>query len=444
MAHAPTADLSEANVRLDASADRVALAAFGVGGIGLALSFVLLMAAGTDEAREHFWRAWLVNFLFVLSIALGGLFFTFVQHLTRAGWSVAVRRPAEALAANLRWLWLLFLPILGLLALDKVSGSHHFGLLFHWADLEHLASINSAMVEEAALIEGKTGFLNPTFFVIRAVVYFVVWAFLGWWFWSMSVRQDSTGDRAITERMQTFSAPAALLFGVTITFAAVDWIMSLNPAWFSTIFGVYFFAAVCTGGFGAMIVTLMALQRNGRLVGIVSSEHYQDLGKLLFAFGVVFWAYIAFSQYMLIWYANLPETTTWFAARQIGDWRWFSVALLFLHFIFPFLLLISKHPKRIRATLLVMACWMLVIHWLDLYWLVVPKIPVDIYYMTSYEMLLETNAGTSTLLASLVNWTLLVGMGGLMVGATLRSLRQRALVPLRDPRLHESLAFENM
>jgi len=442
MAHAPTADLSEANIRLDASADRIALAAFGIGAGGLLLSLVLLMASGSEQATAHFWRTWLVSFLFVTSIALGGLFFTFIQHLTKAGWSVAVRRPAEALAANLRWIWLLFLPIVGLLVMDSMTGSEHFSTLYKWANLETLAATYGA--EEAELIAGKSSFLNVPFFMIRTVIYFVAWAAMGWWFWSMSARQDETGDMAITYRMQAVSAPAAILFGLTITFAAVDWIMALNPAWFSTIFGVYFFAACCTGGFGAMIVTLIMLQRGGRLVGVVSSEHYQDLGKLLFAFGVVFWAYIAFSQYMLIWYANLPETTGWFHARQIGNFKWLSLVLLFGHFVFPFLLLLSKHPKRLRPVLMTMAIWMLVVHWLDLYWLVVPKIPADIYYMESYEQLATTYAGQPTGLASLSNWTILVGMVGLMVGATVRSLRTCALVPVRDPRLGESLSFENM
>jgi len=280
--------------------------------------------------------------------------------------------------------------------------------------------------------------------VLRSVLYFVVWAVLGWWFWSTSIRQDASGDIALTQRMQTMSAPAAILFGLTISFAAVDWIMALNPAWFSTIFGVYFFAACCTGGFAAIIVALVMIQRSGRLVGVVTAEHYQDLAKLLFAFGIVFWAYIAFSQYMLIWYANLPETTGWFHARQIGHFKWLSLALLFGHFVFPFLLFISKHPKRLRGTVLGMALWMLVLHWLDLYWLVVPVIPKDIYYMESYEQLATAYADAPTRLASLANWTILLGMGGIMVGATIRSLRSCVLVPARDPRLDESLAFENM
>ncbi|HMN94849.1 MAG TPA: hypothetical protein PKC43_01080 [Phycisphaerales bacterium] len=439
MAHAARkADLSstlaDANIRLDGGVESIVRNAWIVGGVGIvaALAWAFLSGSGA----ERIGRVWIVTYSFVLSIALGGLFFTIVQHLTRAGWSVVVRRIAEAYAANLRWMWLLFaVPVLLLLVTGK------FGYVFPWADLAHMREVHP---DEATLVEKKTAYLNVPFFLLRSTAYLAIWAALGWFFWRRSTEQDADGGIAATERMQRWAPAGIILFGLSTTFAAFDWIMSLNPAWFSTIFGVYFFAASCTSAFAAMIVALVLLERRGKLVGVVTAEHFQDLGKLLFAFGIVFWAYIAFSQYMLIWYSNQPETTGWYIARQMGGWKWLSIALLFGHFVIPFLLLVSKHPKRYTTTLLFVAAWMLVFSWLDLYWLVMPQIPEGLATATSYRALAEENAGVSTRLADPLNWLALLGFVGLFVGSTLRTLAGHALIPVRDPRLAESLAFENM
>ncbi len=437
MATHRTADLSTANTRFDGGAGRVTTVATAAAVVGLGLSAALVFFGSVDVGR--FGKVWMHNFLFILSLALGGLFFVIIQHLARAGWSVAVRRVAEAMASNLRWMWLLFLPIVVLWMTGKL------GAVYPWADIELIRTINPA---EAHLVEAKTAYLNPTFFFIRAAIYFAVWFALGTYFWRLSVRQDSAVDAAsaaaTTSRFQRMSAPAIMLFGLTTTFAAFDWIMSLNPAWFSTIFGIYFFAGSCCGGFAAMIVILTLLRRQGKLEGIVTPEHFQDLGKLLFGFGIVFWAYIGYSQYMLIWYANLPETTGWFHARQLGGWKWVSVALIFGHFLVPFVLFISRHPKRIPATALFVAVWMLAIHWIDLYWLIMPEIPHDLGQMKSHAELIARHGETTTGLLDPLNWTTLLGMLGLFVAFTNQALRAHALIPIHDPRLHESLAFENM
>lgn len=427
------ADLSDANVRLDARSGVLVLVGIVAAVVGLGGAVGLSFAMNVQP--ERFWRIWLLNFMFVLSLGLGGLFFTQVQFLTRAGWSVTVRRVAEAFAANLRWIWLLFIPIAALAVMGEL------GRLFPWADLAALAEHNPA---EASIVEGKIGYFAPWFFWGRAVAYFVIWAGLAHFFWSRSTRQDSEGGTALTESMQRMAAPGMLLFGLSLTFAAVDWIMSLNPAWFSTMFGVYYFAATCTGSFAAMILALLALRSQHKLVGLVNAEHFQDLGKMLFAFGMVFWAYIAFSQYMLIWYANIPEETVWFLARQVGGWKWLSVALLIGHFVVPFLLLISKHPKRLPFTLGFVAVWMLVFHWLDLYWLIIPPTLHDVAEFSSYNALADAHADASTHLSDPVNWLMLVGMAGLFLSFTVQALRSRALVPVSDPRLQEALAFENM
>ncbi len=436
MGHATThTDLSSQNIQLPAIALNFRKLAIGVAVVGLGGGAAIGYTGAFGTDAHHFWRAYLIAFLFGLTMCLGGLFFVFVQHLTRAGWSVAVRRPAEALAANLRWIWVLFLPFAALWMMGKAN------IVWIWADMETLKANNEA---EFLIVEAKTAFLNPTFFWIRACVYFVVWAALSHFFLTNSVRQDESGDRAISSRMQKFSAPTAILFGLTITFAAFDWIMSLSPAWFSTMFGVYFFCGCATAGFAMMILITVRLTQVGALKGIVSREHFQDMGKLMWAFGIVFWAYIGFSQYMLIWYANLPEETGWFLARQIGGWGFFSFALLFGHFVLPFVGLLSKWMKRAPLILSIGAVWMLCFHYVDLYWLIMPEIPSDLDTFAKYADMSAKYADTQTHFGNPVNFLLALGVAGTVIAGTISTLSRVALVPKQDPRLAESIRFENM
>jgi hypothetical protein len=284
--------------------------AMAVAVVMLAISLWLGWKSGEPT---HFAKVYLQNFLFVLAICLGAFFFVFIQHITHASWSVAVRRPAECIMQNLRWIWILFLPI------AYLGFSGQLDILFPWANLEELQKASPA---EAHLVEAKQSFLNPSFFFACSAGYLLIWAVLASYFWRNSVRQDQSGDVKLTVRSERMAAPAALLFGITITMASWHWMMSLTPAWFSTMFGVYFFTVCCTAGFSAVCLFCLGLRRAGYLQGIITAEHFQDLGKLLFAFGVVFWAYIAFSQYMLIWYGNIPEETTWYLVRQVGGWTW--------------------------------------------------------------------------------------------------------------------------
>lgn len=428
-------DLSARNTQLPSFAFGLRNMALGLAVVGLGGGAAIGYAGLMDTTPAHFWRVYMVAFLFGLTMCLGGLFFVIIQHLTRAGWSVAVRRPAEALASNLRWYWVLFLPFAVLWLMGKAN------LLWVWADMESLKANNEA---EYHIVHAKEAFLNPTFFWIRAVAYFAIWALLATFFVSNSRRQDSTGDVHLTERMQKWSGPAAILFGLSTTFAAFDWIMSISPAWFSTMFGVYFFCGCATAGFAGMILITARLRSFGVMQGLVTSEHLQDMGKLLFAFGMVFWAYIAFSQYMLIWYANIPEETGWFLARQVGGWAPISFALLFGHFVIPFVGLISKWPKRSATLLAAGAVWMLAFHFLDLYWLIVPEIPHDLASMTTYREVSEKYADASTHLGNPANFLLSLGALGAVVAGTITSLSRATLVPTKDPRLGESLRFENM
>lgn len=485
-AHAIKADLSDSNVRLGTAGSKVQTVAGIVGIAGLVASAVIGFTGMFGTTHDFLMKSWLQNYLFVLSISLGAFFFVFIQFLTRAGWSTTVRRVAELVAGNLQWAWVGLLP---LVALWLSGGSHDAGashamhgpdvarvaevsyvaepgavaasapaggeagdghghghagwgpgILFPWADMEAMLDHNPA---EYDLVIGKVAYLNAPFFWARNIVYVLFWAFAARWFLRRSLAQDESGDVQLTSTMQKWSGPMAIGFGITITFAAFDWIMSLSPGWFSTMFGVYFFCGCCTAGFSMIILATLRLQSFGRLEGVVNREHYQDLGKLLFAFGMVFWAYIGFSQYMLIWYANIPEETGWFLARQIGGWGTISLLLLFGHFVIPFVLIISKWVKRMRWALMLVAIWMLAFAWLDLFWLVMPVIPLDMMTAKTYMEVVEAHANDTTGITNPLNFTMLAGVGGVYLWMTIRRFRGHRLLAIRDPRLHEGLAFEN-
>ena len=407
----------------------------GIPGVFL-LAVATVMTSQTDITWERLLRSYLTAFIFVLSLSLGGLFFTMLQHLSRAGWSVVIRRLAEGLAGNLRWIWILFIPIaIGLYTTD----------LYHWTH-----------AEGDTLLEHKAGYLNTTFWMIRAGIYFLVWGVLAHYFVSSSVAQDTSGDPKITLRMQSVAAPAMILYAFTQSFAIIDWVMALEPHWFSTMFGVYFFAASCCGFGATMILLCFTLQRSGRVTESITTEHYQDLGKFLFAFGIVFWAYIAYSQYLLIWYANIPEETTWFMIRQLGGWGGLSLLLLFGHFAGPFFLIMSRYPKRWKSFLAAACVWMLFIHYVDMYWLAMPAYPAKLVESVStyaeLSAVYETGMipGTDTTWAAeyglhwhMVDICCLLGLTGIFLGGLAWGLRRAPLVPEGDPRLGESLAFEN-
>jgi MFS family permease len=299
------------------------------------------------------------------------------------------------------------------LALPVLLGLH---TLYPWTDHD--------VVAHDHLLEAKSPWLNPTFFYVRTAIYFTIWTVLARWFHKRSTEQDRSGDPRLTGRMETASTAGLILFAFTVTFFAFDFIMSLTPHWYSTIFGVYFFAGCVLGFFALLLVTAFALQSGGRLLQAVSTEHYHDLGKLIFAF-TIFWAYIGFSQYMLMWYANLPEETVWYAARQTGSWTGVSVLVLFGHFFLPFLLLMSRHVKRRKALIAAGAVWMLLMQFLDVYWMVMPS---------------KTPDGFTP---SLMDLAAFVGVGGCFFAAAVRRLGAHALVAVRDPRLSEALEFEN-
>ena len=374
-------------------------------GAGCALLGALGCAILGAANPKQFFFSWLVSFLFFLSLALGALFFVLIQYASQGGWGIVVRRIGETTFATLPVMAALFLPLL-------------LGLrdLYSW-------SIPGA-AEHDALLHWKEPFLNVPFFLIRAAIYFGCWSVIALFYYRLSRGQDGTGDPAVSARLRRLAGPAIIVLALTQTFASFDWIMSLTPHWYSTMFGVYFFAGSFVGFIALLSVVAAATRRAGLLDTVVSAEHLHDLGKFLFAF-TAFWAYIAFSQFFLVWYANLPEETIWFKARLEGSWKAVSILLMAGHFGAPFLFLMGRAVKRRESTLVLGGVWLLAMHFVDLYWQVMPTLHADGVRPSALDV------------------AAFLAVGGCFVAAASWLMRRQALVPLRDPRLAESLAFEN-
>lgn len=404
----------EENLKLGALAGKLTAIGGIVGIVGLAVGAWLGQMQG--DGFEHYQYSFLVAFWWGLSICLGGLFFVTLQHLTRAKWSVAVRRVAEVFASTVP----LFAVLSLIFVIPMLMGN---GFVYPWAD--------HAIVEADHNLHAKAGYLNVPFFLVRMGFYFLVWIIFSQLFLRRSVKQDTTGEPNLTVKLWGVSAPGMILFAVTITFCAVDLVMALEPAWFSTIFGVYIFAGAVQAIYSTLALTFLWLQNRGRLQHSITPDHYHDLGKMMFAF-VVFWAYIAFSQFMLIWYANIPEETFWYIARTVnadtGENVWLGLAwfIVVANFVVPFLGLMSRHVKRSRKGLAFWAIWLLVMHYVDLYWLIMPA---------------YTTKEIPWSFMDLANW---IGVFGLFIAASAIHARKLNLRPTKDPRLAESLAFENI
>lgn len=379
-----------------------------LGQIALLIGIAGLVLSGVGYAIDHetFFFSWLVAFMFWLSIGLGGLFFTMLHHMVDAKWSIVVRRITESLMSVLPWMAILFIPIL--LGMST---------LFPWASSEFMAQNH--------LVASKAGYLNTPFFIVRAVLYFGIWTALSYSLYRLSRRQDTQHTPAITKTVRRISAPGIFLFALTSTFAGFDWLMSLDPAWYSTIFGVYLFA----GGFLAIVCFVMLfvlyLRKNGILVKEITSHHYHDLGKWMFAF-VVFWTYMAFSQYFLIWYADIPEETVWYLHRWEGSWKVVSLLLMFGHFAFPFVFLVSRWAKANLTWLMMGAIWLLIMRYVDLYWIILPN---------------HDHHGAHI---SWINFAPMLAIGGLFVWMFWRKFTSAPILPIGDPGLQASKQFVNV
>lgn len=379
-----------------------------VGGLGATFA----SAFGEHKARAMF--SYLFAFEAVLAIALGALGWLLIDHTVRSGWAVVIRRFIENTAATLPVFALLWLPI----------GFLGFHELFPWSH------------EHDEILAKKAWFLSPGFWYARSFIYLAVWSALGWFLYSTSVKQDSLGDNTqerdrLVHLIRKVCAAGIFLYGLTLSFGAIDWLMSLQPHWYSTIFGVYYFAASMLAFFAFVTLISMAAQAAGVLKTAITTEHFHDMGKFVFGY-TIFWAYIAFSQFILIWYANIPEETEFFMVRLEGGWQGISYALPVLHFFVPFLFLLSRHVKRSRSALAFGAVWTLVMHCVDIYWLVMPN------YGAHGEGHHEPHLAPSYL-----DFTALLGVAGVFLAVYGVFLNRNKTVAINDPRLLESLAHEN-
>ncbi len=361
------------------------------------IGFVITLINNPERA----WLAYLLALFFFTSLALGGLFFTAIQHASLAGWSVNIRRACESMSG--------FLPLGAVAALVFLIGAPH---LYEW--------LQPAVVAADPLLQHKAPYLNQTFFIIRLVVFFGLWIYFAKMIVGRSLKQDIAGGDELTRNQVGISIAFLLVFALSYSFYSVDLLMSVQPHWFSTIYGVYCFAGLFQSSLAFVILVLLYLRKKGLLDGYVTDDHMHDMGKYLFAF-TIFWAYIAFSQYMLIWYANLPEETVFIIPRSEHGWVYVSLLLIIGKFVIPFVGLLPRWTKRNPAYLAVMSIWVLAMQYVDLYWLVYPA-----YYKETVPF-------------SLPEILTFVGFLGLFLFTTTRFLSRHSLVPVKDSRIQESL-----
>ena len=406
--HAPLVRHEQVNIADDSPWKKLPMIFGVIGVLGLVAGF-MLGVGGKDPAK--FWSSYLTAVMWGMSIALGGLFFVLVQHAARAGWPIVVRRIAENLMLALPAMALLMAPIV-------FMGSHE---IFHWTHAEAVA--------HDEVLQAKAPYLNEGAFRVRFAIYLVLWSALAIAYWSWSTKQDTASNPAeYAHKMRRWSPIGLLVFALTLTFGAFDFLMSLDPHWFSTIFGIYYFAGCVSIVHSVLALIVILLHRSGYLRGVVTAEHFHDLGKYMFAF-TVFWGYIGFSQYFLIWYASIPEETYWFSYRGHGDWLTLSLILVFTRFVIPFIGIMSRKIKRNPRTLAFWCVWIIVAEFIDMYWLVQPA--------------LAHTRGIEQIRIDLYDITTLVGVGGVLAAIITWGLVKHALVPLKDPRLEESINHEN-
>jgi hypothetical protein len=374
-------------------------------GLGAVLS---LAALWRDADRFAFGYLW--GFTFVWSVALGSLFFVGLHHITHAVWSVVVRRVAEGFAAVLPVVALLLLPLLVFALFSKVFA------VYPWSDAD--------IVRGNHVLEAKGPYLNVPFFALRGLAFVTIWALFARYFVGRSLQQDDgqLGAEGM-DRMRAWSRLFMPVFALTVTFASFDWLMSLDPMWFSTIYGVYLFSGMAATGLAVITIAVIWLRSAGLLgSGVVRAEHLYNLGALLFTF-TCFWAYIAFSQFMLIWYANMPEETVYFINRTRHGWLEVSVALALLRFALPFFLLLSRPAKMNPRRLAVVSVLILIGQWLDLYWLIMPELHSGAPRLGWQEL------GPALLLS------------GILVYAVVRFWSRQRLLAVGDPLYQKSLEF---
>ena len=396
--------------------DRYRTRALLVGVVFLLLASALAFVLG---GPIQFFRSYLVGFFFCTGLAVGSLVWLMLGHMTGGAWALVLRRVLEASTRTLPLLALMFIPLVVSLFVHYKGHS-----LYEWSDPHH--------VEQDTVLQHKSAYLNVPFFIIRGVFYFVIWGVLAYLMNKWSAQQDESGDPRIRSRMQDLSGPGILLFGLTATFASVDWGMSLEPHWYSTMYGLLAMAGwgLSALAFAITVATFLSRREGGEHV--YAPRHFHDWGKLLLAM-VMLYAYFAFSQFLIIWSGNLPEENTYYLRRLRGGWEYVGLAIILFHFALPFALLLSRGLKRAPRMLGRVAVLMLLMRVVDLIFLFAPAAHqegqegfrvVDFAYHF-FPMVAMT-----------------VGLGGIWLWYFFTQLKRRPLLPIGAPDLKEALAVE--
>jgi hypothetical protein len=391
------------------SVGRLEKRALVVGVLGLVVSII-----GWITKPEDFFRSYLVAFLLVLGLSLGSLGLLMLQHLTGGHWGILIRRPLES-ATRVLWLVVAF-------SVPLVFGMKYLYTTHTVGEETRIGWLNPPPVgHEGQLSDLQQKYLTHNFFVLRLVIYFVVWIGLMWWFNRMSQEQDlNRDDRALRSRFKRWAGPGIILYVFAMTFAAIDWSMSLSPHWASTIYGFLFVAGQAISAMSLMIITVVMLSRSEPFSHIIQKRHLHDLGKLLFAFNML-WAYFSFSQLLIIWSGNQPEEITFYKSRLNGPWGVVAAMVLVLHFFVPFFALLSRDVKRNQFVLPKIAMWLIAMRFLDIFWLTRPEF-------------------TYHALPTLWDIAAILALGGIWLWFFAVQLKQQPLLPLGEPKLAEAIA----
>lgn len=382
-----------------ADVDRWQQRALLIGGAAL-----LLSVGGAFVRPQEFFRAYLIGYLLWLGAAVGCFAILMLHHMVGGGWGFVIRRLLEAGTRTLPGLAVLFVPLL--------FGTH---ALYEWSHKDVVAADE--------VLRHKSVYLNVPFFIARTAFYFAVWIGIAWVLNRWSREQDSTSNPAIVRRLQLLSGPGLLLYGLTATFASVDWVMSLEPHWFSTIYGLLFIVGQGLTTLSFAVIVAWVLSDREPLKSVMTRSHFHDLGNLMLAF-VMLWAYMAFSQFLIIWSGNLPEETTWYVNRTRHGWQWMGAFLLVFHWALPFVLLLLRRTKRSGGTLARVAAAMIVMRFADLYWIVTPAFEHKREQITFHWM----------------DPLPVIGIGGVWLWMYFRELKKYPLLPQGDTRMEEALA----
>jgi len=357
---------------------------------------LVLCVIGGFFNPEQFFRSYLFAYLFWIGVSLGSMAIFMLHQLTGGRWGAVIRRFLESATRTIPLLAMLFIPVL--------FGIRHIYIWTH---------------EHDEILRHKEIYLNIPFFIIRAVLYFGIWGGMSFFLNKWSLEQDRNATPSVAQRMQVLSGPGLVLYGLTMTFAAIDWIMSLEPHWFSTIYGLMIMTGQVLSAFAMVVIFCAMFREQEPLSGVLEPSHFKDLGNLILTF-VMLWAYLSYSQLLLIWAGNLREEIPWYVHRLKTNWEWLGVILLLFHFAFPFVLLLSRGIKRNYRLLAMIAAGLIIVRFLDLFWLVKPE-----FHQTGFAI-------------HYLDVLLLIALGGIWLAYFLYQLKSRPMVPLHDPNLMEA------